>query len=88
MLLLGVATGISGYLNFNEIGGEGMEEIHGALASTWLAVVGLHIAGVIFSSIAHRENLARAMLTGYKQGAGSADQGQHALVGRGANGDD
>jgi cytochrome b len=127
MLLLGVATGISGYLNFNEVGGEGMEEIHGVLANTWLAVVGMHVAGVIFSSIAHRENLARAMLTGYKQGADSAsipgsapalgvamavavlgfwswsllsgrpmpagagdsaDQGQHALVERGANGDD
>ena len=72
ILLLGIATGMSGYLNFNEIGGEGMEEIHGALANAWLIVVGLHVLGVVFSSIAHRENLVKAMLTGYKQGAGSA----------------
>jgi hypothetical protein len=71
-LLLGTATGMSGYLNFNDIGGEGMEEVHGALANAWLIVVGVHVFGVVFSSIAHRENLAKAMLTGYKQGAGSA----------------
>jgi cytochrome b len=72
ILLLGAATGVSGYLNFNDIGGEGMEEIHGALANAWLIVVGVHVLGVVFSSIAHRENLAKAMLTGYKQGDGSA----------------
>lgn len=72
ILLLGAATGVSGYLNFNDIGGEGMEEIHGALANAWLIVVAVHVLGVVFSSIAHRENLAKAMLTGYKQGAGSA----------------
>ena len=72
ILLLGIATGMSGYLNFNDIGGEGMEEIHGALANAWLIVVGLHVLGVVLSSIAHRENLVKAMLTGYKQGAGSA----------------
>ena len=72
ILLFGTATGMSGYLNFNDIGGEGMEEIHGALANAWLIVVGVHVLGVVFSSIAHRENLAKAMLTGYKQGAGSA----------------
>ena len=48
-----------------------MEEIHGTLANAWLIVVGLHVLGVVFSSIAHRENLVKAMLTGYKQGAGS-----------------
>ena len=68
ILLLGVGTGVTGYLNFNGIGGEGMEEIHGALANAWLAVVVLHVLGVIFSSFVHRENLARAMVTGYKQG--------------------
>ncbi len=72
ILLLGTATGMSGYFNFNDIGGEGMEEVHGALANAWLIVVGIHVLGVIFSSIAHRENLAKAMLTGYRQGGGSA----------------
>lgn len=81
ILLLGTATGVSGYLNFNDIGGEGMEEVHGALANAWLVVVGLHVFGVVFSSIAHRENLAKAMLTGYKQGAGSSIPGSAPAVG-------
>lgn len=72
LLLLGIATGVSGYLNYNELGGEGMEEVHAFLANAWLVVVGAHVLGVVFSSIAHRENLARAMVTGYKRGAASA----------------
>jgi cytochrome b len=72
ILLLGVATGVSGYLDFNGTGGEGMEDLHEVLANAWLVVVAMHVFGVVFSSIAHRENLVKAMITGYKQGAGSA----------------
>ena len=31
-----------------------------------LAVVGVHLLGVLFSSVMHRENLVRSMITGYK----------------------
>lgn len=72
MLLLGTATGISGYLRFNDLGGAGMEELHEVIGNVWLVVVGAHVVGVLFSSFVHRENLVRAMITGYKQGAASA----------------
>ena len=69
ILALGLATGASGYLTFNEAGGDVFEGTHEFIANAWLVVVVLHVAGVIVSSIAHRENLARAMVTGYKLGA-------------------
>jgi cytochrome b len=66
ILLLACATGLSGYLMFNEIGGEEMEDVHEFFANAWLLVIIGHVAGVIFSSYAHRENLARSMITGNK----------------------
>lgn len=68
LLALGLLTGASGWLTFNEVGGELFEELHEALAATMLTVALLHVAGVIVGSLAHRENLVRAMLTGRKLG--------------------
>jgi len=81
MLLLGIAVTVTGMLT---LGGEErhglfvglmtigtgfvFHEIHEVLAWVMLAVVALHLVGVIVESLYHRENLIMAMITGYKEG--------------------
>lgn len=68
LLLLGAATGVTGYLSFNEVGGEALEEVHELLANAWLLLVVVHVIAVLLSSVVHRENLVRSMITGDKPG--------------------
>jgi len=68
ILVAGLATGVTGYMTLTEIGGESLEEVHEACANVWLGLVIVHVAGVFIGSWIHRENLVRAMITGYKRG--------------------
>ncbi|RZL03683.1 MAG: cytochrome B [Rubrivivax sp.] len=68
-LLTGVASvGFTGWLQTTDRywGSEPLELVHTSLAWTLLGLIALHLAGVIFTSLRHRENLVRAMITGRK----------------------
>lgn len=80
MLLLALLTAVSGYLYFNEIGGDAMEEVHEVAANAWLFVVFVHVAGVIISSLAERQSLVRAMITGYKRLGGTVSNVRNASM--------
>ncbi len=47
--------------------GEWVEEVHEIAANMTVLLIALHIAGVIFASFEHCENLVRAMFNGYKR---------------------
>jgi cytochrome b len=68
MLGLGLLTGVTGYAAYNEIGGEWLGDVHESAANVFLAIVIVHVAGVIVGSLIHRENLVRSMWNGYKLG--------------------
>ncbi|MDP2792510.1 MAG: cytochrome b/b6 domain-containing protein [Sulfurisoma sp.] len=68
LLALGLATGASGWAMHEELGGEWLEKLHEASANAMLALVVIHLVGVAVSSLLHKENLVRAMVTGRKNG--------------------
>ena len=48
-------------------GVEWVEEVHEGAVNITLGLVVLHVAGVIFAGIEHKENLVKAMITGWKR---------------------
>lgn len=72
LLVLGAISVVTGWLTFNEVGGELFEELHEGASNAALAVVGIHLIGVATGSLIHRENLIGSMFSGLKRGAANA----------------
>jgi cytochrome b len=70
-----VATGFTGWLFTTDRfwGVKWVEELHGFLGDALLPLLFLHIAGAIFTSYRHRENLVASMLHGRKPAAEPTD---------------
>lgn len=69
LLSLALLVAASGWGTLYGYAGGTMEEVHEALATLMLALVGIHVLAVLLSSWAHRENLVKAMISGRKTGA-------------------
>jgi cytochrome b len=69
LMALGLGIVASGWSIYNDVGAEWFEDVHETLANAMLVVVAIHVVGVLSASWMHRENLVRAMVTGFKKGA-------------------
>lgn len=69
------ALGLTGWLYTTDLlwGDETVERLHTALAWLLLALAALHVCGVVVTSLRHRENLVRAMFSGFKRAPGPGD---------------
>jgi len=69
LLGLTVVISLTGLANQQNLGGHWMSELHEASAEMLLVVIALHVFGVLMSSILHKENLIKSMVSGIKKEA-------------------
>lgn len=69
LLITLIAVGATGYMIGMDawFGAKWVEELHEVLVNGLLALIVLHIGGILFSSLRHGENLVAAMITGKKR---------------------
>lgn len=68
LVVLGLTAGTGILMSTaGPVAGEWLEEVHEFCAGLALFMVVLHVAGVIWSSALHHENLVKAMVTGMKR---------------------
>ncbi|ORC49903.1 cytochrome B [Burkholderia sp. A27] len=68
LLVMAIAVTFTGWAAYSDIGGAQMEELHEGTVNAMLALVALHVLGVVVGSLLHRENLVWAMISGRKPG--------------------
>lgn len=75
LLFCAAATVFSGWLLSTDRywGSAPVSALHALLAWSLLVLIALHVIGVAFTSLRHRENLLRAMITGRKRAAAGDD---------------
>jgi cytochrome b len=74
LMMMVMMAGLTGWLAMDVFdGAEWMEEVHEAFANGLLLLIILHVAGVIFASLHHGENLVKAMFSGRKRALGPRD---------------
>jgi cytochrome b len=70
LLIVGLlVTAGTGWLLTGPAESHWLEEVHEVAANGMLLLIALHVAGVLFSSLVHGENLVRGMITGMKRAA-------------------
>lgn len=79
MVLLGLGLGVTGYL-MSTGAGDSLEDVHELMANGFLAVVLLHVAGVVVHVLRHRDRLPASIVTGRKQVAAGQRPVRAALV--------
>lgn len=68
LLVLIVSAGSGLLLNTNAFwGNEALEGLHEVTSESLYVLLPIHLAGVVVSSLLHKENLIRAMITGTKR---------------------
>jgi cytochrome b len=69
-----VATAATGWLLTTDLfwGSRSMQILHSLCGNGVVVLVGAHVMGVALASWRHRENLVRAMVTGFKRAPGPA----------------
>jgi len=75
LLITLIAVCSTGWLYITDTfwGVEWVEELHEFFSNVLLGLIGLHVAGVVFTSLLDRENLVAAMINGRKRAPGQND---------------